>query len=67
MKPMEAIVCATGSASDLLGWKDVGRVQAGDFADFVLVRGDPLADISLLERPSAVIKGGVFALDARAR
>jgi len=67
MKPMEAIVCATGSASDLLGWKDVGRIQAGDFADFVLVRGDPLADISLLERPSAVIKGGLFALDARAR
>jgi imidazolonepropionase-like amidohydrolase len=67
MKPMEAIVCATGSASDLLGWKEVGHVAPGNFADFVVVKGDPLADITLLEHPSAVIKGGVFVLDARAR
>ncbi|MEP7027255.1 MAG: amidohydrolase family protein, partial [Candidatus Eisenbacteria bacterium] len=67
MKPMEAIVCATGSAADLLGWMDVGRVAPGDFADFVVVRGNPLTDITLLERPSAVVKGGVFALDRRER
>lgn len=67
MKPMEAIVCATGSASDLLGWKEVGHIAAGNFADFVVVRGDPLEDITLLERPNAVIKGGAFVLDQRAR
>ncbi len=66
MKPMEAIVAATGSASELLGWNEVGTVQKGRFADFVIVRGDPLTDITLLERPTAVIKGGVFVRDERA-
>jgi imidazolonepropionase-like amidohydrolase len=66
MKPMEAIVSATGSASDLLGWSEVGTVQKGRYADFVVVRGDPLADITLLERPTAVLKGGEFVRDERA-
>jgi len=65
MKPMEAIVTATGSASDLLGWNMVGKVEKGRFGDFVVVKGDPLADITLLERPTAVIKGGVFVRDSR--
>jgi imidazolonepropionase-like amidohydrolase len=65
MKPMDAIVAATGSAADLLGWSEVGTIQKGRFADFVVVDGDPLKDITLLERPVAVLKGGVFALDGR--
>jgi imidazolonepropionase-like amidohydrolase len=66
MKPMEAIVSATGAAADLLGWNEVGTVEPGRFADFVVVEGDPLADITLLERPVAVIRGGVFVTDKRA-
>jgi imidazolonepropionase-like amidohydrolase len=65
MSPMEAIVAATGDAAELLGWNEVGRVEAGRWADFVAVPGDPLADITLLERPSVVVKGGAIVRDAR--
>ena len=60
MTPMQAIVAATTSAADLLGWSDkVGSVQVGHFADIVAVDGDPLLNITLLERPTFVMKGGV--------
>jgi imidazolonepropionase-like amidohydrolase len=65
MKPMDAIVSATGGAADLLGWPEVGTIEPGRYADFVVVDGDPLADVRLLESPVAVLKGGVFAKDAR--
>ena len=65
MSPMEAIVAATKSASELLGWNEVGLIEKGRFADFVAVTGDPLADITLLERPSVVIKGGQVVRDSR--
>ena len=67
MKPMQAIVAATGSASDLLGWSEVGRVEAGRFADLVVLSGDPIADITRLEHPVAVVKGGEFVRDERPR
>ena len=67
MKPMEAIVSATGAASDLLGWNEVGRIEKGRYADFVVVHGDPLENIRLLEKPVAVLKGGRFVLDERGR
>ena len=60
MTPMQAILSATQSGADLLGWSDrVGSVQAGRFADLVAVDGDPLKDISELERVRFVMKGGV--------
>ena len=60
MTPLQAIVSATVSAAAALGWsKDVGQVTAGRYADMVAVAGDPLRDIRILERPAAVIKGGV--------
>lgn len=60
MTPMQAIQAATTSAADLLGWSDrVGSVQPGRFADLVAVGGDPLANISILEKPAFVMKGGV--------
>jgi len=65
MSPMEAIVSATKGASELLGWNEVGLVEKGRFADFVAVAGDPLADITLLERPSVVVQGGRIVLDRR--
>jgi imidazolonepropionase-like amidohydrolase len=65
MKPIAAIVSATGDAAELLGWNEVGVIAMGRYADFVAVRGDPLADITLLERPSVVIKGGAVVIDRR--
>ncbi len=60
MPPMEAILSATRGASDLLGAADrVGSIQAGRFADVIAVTGDPLADISELQRVTFVMKGGV--------
>jgi imidazolonepropionase-like amidohydrolase len=60
MSPMDAIIAATGSAADLIGdTQDIGSVQAGRYADIVAVSGDPLKDITELERIQFVMKGGV--------
>jgi imidazolonepropionase-like amidohydrolase len=60
MTPMQAILSATQGGADLLGWSDrVGSVQAGRFADLVAVDGDPLKDVTELERVKFVMKGGV--------
>ena len=60
MTPMQAIVAGTSAAADLLGWSQhVGTVAPGRYADLVAVRGDPLADITVLERVDWVMKGGV--------
>jgi imidazolonepropionase-like amidohydrolase len=59
MTPMQAITAATGSAADLLGRADsVGSIAAGRFADLIAVAGDPLADVTELERVTFVMKGG---------
>jgi len=59
MAPMQAIRTATTSAAELLGWSDkMGTVEAGKWADLVAVSGDPLKDISELERVKFVMKGG---------
>jgi imidazolonepropionase-like amidohydrolase len=58
MTPLEAIRSATVNAAEALGRSDVGSVEAGRFADLVGVRGDPLADATLLESVAAVVKGG---------
>ena len=60
LSPLEAIRAATLRAADLIGWPDrVGSVSPGKFADLVAVRGNPLEDVTLLERVSFVMKGGV--------
>jgi imidazolonepropionase-like amidohydrolase len=59
MTPLAAIRSATVVAAGLMGWSDrVGSLAAGRYADLVAVDGDPLADVSILERPVAVVKGG---------
>jgi len=59
MTPAQAIQSATTSAAELLGWSDqVGSIQPGRFADIVAVAGDPLSDITLLEKIDFVMKGG---------
>ena len=59
MTPMQAIQSATVSAADLLGWPDkIGRLAPGFYADLIAVRGDPLADVTVLEHVDFVMKGG---------
>ena len=60
MKPMEAIQAATSRAAELLGVADkLGTIEAGKLADIVAVPGDPLADVSVLEKVDFVMKDGV--------
>ncbi|MEO7823450.1 MAG: amidohydrolase family protein [Gemmatimonadaceae bacterium] len=60
LTPMAAIQSATSSAAELLGWKDrVGRVAPGLYADIIAVNGDPLSDVTELERVQFVMKGGI--------
>lgn len=59
MTPMQAIQSATVNDADLLGITDkVGSLRPGKFADVIAVRGDPLADIRLLEDVRFVMKQG---------
>jgi imidazolonepropionase-like amidohydrolase len=59
MTPMQAIKSATSVAAELLGEADdLGAVAPGRYADLVAVAGDPLADITQLERVTFVMKGG---------
>jgi imidazolonepropionase-like amidohydrolase len=58
--PMAAIEGATRIAAEAIGWGDrVGTLHAGYFADLIAVDGNPLSDISELERVQFVMKGGV--------
>ena len=60
LTPMQAIQSATMSAADLLGRSaSVGTLTPGRYADVVAVDGDPLKDITELERVTFVMKGGV--------
>ncbi len=63
---MDAISSATGVAAMIMGWEaDVGSLEAGKYADIIAVPGNPLDDITLLERVTWVMKGGeVYRDDA---
>jgi imidazolonepropionase-like amidohydrolase len=59
MTPMQAIQSATIVAADLLEKpNDMGAIEAGKYADIVATTGDPLKDITELERVKFVMKGG---------
>jgi imidazolonepropionase-like amidohydrolase len=60
LPPIDAIRMATTNAADLIGWQNrVGRAAPGYYADLIAVSGDPLVDVSELERVRWVMKGGV--------
>jgi imidazolonepropionase-like amidohydrolase len=59
MSPIEAIRSATTVAAELLGWTGkTGVIEKDAMADLVAVKGDPLADVSVLSRIDWVMKGG---------
>jgi imidazolonepropionase-like amidohydrolase len=61
MTPFQAIQSATIVAAEFLGWgKDVGSLTPGHWGDMIAVKGNPLNDVTELERVQHVIKGGVL-------
>ena len=66
LPPLAAIRTATLWAAQLMGWEDrVGSLQPGRWADLVAVPGDPLSDVTVLERPVVVLRGGRVVRDDR--
>lgn len=58
LDPRAAIRAVTAEAADLLDEPDRGRLRPGAIADVLAVHGDPLADITALQRPAAVFQSG---------
>jgi imidazolonepropionase-like amidohydrolase len=69
--PLETIRCATRTGAEIMGRdRELGTVEAGKLADLLIVDGDVLGDIGLLEdrtRLLAVIQGGVIKAGRLAR
>jgi len=60
LTPLQSIQAATVNDADLLGWSDrVGVIEPNHYADIIAVDGDPLQDVTTLERVKFVMKGGV--------
>jgi imidazolonepropionase-like amidohydrolase len=59
LSPLQSIQASTINAADLLGWSDkIGAVEPGKWGDIIAVDGDPLQDVTTLERVKFVMKGG---------
>ncbi len=62
--PLETLTCATRTGAEILGRAhEIGTLEAGKLADVLVVDGDVLADIALLEDRThfvAVMQGGVI-------
>lgn len=64
MSPSQAIQTATTVAAEMMGWQDhLGSMEKGEFADAIAVTGDPLKDITELERVKFAMKGGQVIRD----
>ena len=64
LTPMDAIKAGTIVGAELLQWDDkVGSIEAGKLADIIAVKGNPLTDISKLERPVFVMKNGKIIIN----
>ena len=61
MSPLAAIQAGTVNAAKLLGWQDkIGVLKPGYAADIVAVPGNPLDDITALQKVSFVMKNGAI-------
>ncbi len=61
MQPLAALQAGTLNGAKLLGWQNqIGAIKAGYFADIIAVAGDPLQDISALQKVAFVMKGGAI-------
>lgn len=59
MPALDVLRAITTDAAEMLGWQDrVGAIEPGKYADLVAVAGDPIADITELERVRFVMKNG---------
>ncbi len=59
LSPLQSIQSATINAADLLGWSDrMGAIEPGKWADIIAVDGDPLQNVTTLERVRFVMKSG---------
>ena len=61
MTPTQALQTAYLNAAHMLNYgieKDIGTIEKGKFADIIAVSGNPLADVSEMERVHFVMKGG---------
>ncbi|HEV8598630.1 MAG TPA: amidohydrolase family protein [Gemmatimonadales bacterium] len=66
MTPAQAIRSATTLAARLLDQtENLGSLAAGRYADLIAVQGDPLRDITELQRVTFVMKGGAVYRDQR--
>jgi imidazolonepropionase-like amidohydrolase len=60
LTPLASIQAGTVNAAKLLGWEgQIGALKNGYLADIVAVPGNPLTDISVLQKVAFVMKGGV--------
>jgi imidazolonepropionase-like amidohydrolase len=65
LTPTEVIQASTSGAATVCGHgEDLGSLEVGKLADIVIVRGDPLTDLSVMDSVVAVIKGGELAYRA---
>jgi imidazolonepropionase-like amidohydrolase len=59
MTPIAVIQAATIVDAQMMGWEDqIGSIEKGKYADMIAVSGNPLADITELQRVKFVMKGG---------
>jgi len=59
MTPLQVLRAATIGNAQMMGWEaKIGSLENGKFADVVAICGDPLADITELERVKFVMKDG---------
>lgn len=59
LTPVRAIQAATTINAEVFGWQDqIGSIDKGKYADIIAVSGDPLADITEMQRVKFVMKGG---------
>ena len=55
MTPLQALRAATGWAAECIGRADdLGTIEKGKLADLVVVKGDPLADVAILQQPEHI-------------